>query len=45
VVIGIDPHKGSHTTAALNEAEAVLGELPVRSGATQLEHLLVWAAQ
>jgi hypothetical protein len=45
VVIGIDPHKGSHTAAALNEAEAVLGELRVRSGAAQLEHLLAWAAQ
>jgi transposase len=45
VVIGIDPHKGSHTAAALSEAEAVLGELRVRSGAAQLEHLLAWAAQ
>jgi len=45
VVIGIDPHKGSHTAAALNEAEAVLGEMRVRSGAAQLEHLLAWAAQ
>jgi len=36
VVIGIDPHKGSHTAAALDKAEAVLGELRVRSGAAHL---------
>jgi len=45
VIIGIDPHKASHTAAALNEAEAVLGELGVRSGPAQLEQLLTWAAQ
>lgn len=45
VMIGIDPHKGSHTAAALNEAEAVLGELRVRSGPAQLEQLVTWAAQ
>ena len=36
MVIGIDPHKGSHTAAALDKAEAVLGELRVRSGAAHL---------
>ena len=45
VMIGIDPHKGSHTAAAVSGAEAVLGELRVRSGSAQLEHLLEWAAQ
>ena len=45
VMIGIDPHKGSHTAAALNEAEAVLGELRVRSGPAQLEQLVTWAAR
>ena len=31
VTIGIDPHKGSHTAVALDEREAVLGQLRVRS--------------
>jgi transposase len=45
VIIGIDPHKGSHTAAALDETEGVLGELCVRSAATQLEQLLAWAVR
>jgi transposase len=45
VIIGIDPHKGSHTAAVLDENEGVLGELRVRSGAAQLEHLLAWAVR
>jgi transposase len=45
VIIGIDPHKGSHTAAALDKTEGVLGELRVRSAATQLEHLLAWAVR
>ena len=45
VMIGIDPHKGSHTAAALDETEGLLGGLRVRSGAAQLEHLVTWAAQ
>jgi hypothetical protein len=44
-MIGIDPHKGSHTAAALDETEGLLGGLRVRSGAAQLEHLVTWAAQ
>jgi transposase len=44
-MIGIDPHKASHTAAAIGEAEAALGELRVRSGAKQLEHLLDWATR
>ena len=44
-MIGIDPHKGSHTAAAIDEAETALGELRVRSGATQLERLLEWAGR
>ena len=31
VTIGIDPHKGSHTAVALDEHEATLGQLRVRS--------------
>ena len=44
VMIGIDPHKGSHTAVALDEDEQLLGELRVRSAASQLERLLGWAA-
>jgi len=35
VVIGIDPHKGSHTAVALHGTEALLGKVKVR--ATALE--------
>lgn len=44
VMIGIDPHKGSHTAVALDEKEEPLGELRVRSSAYQVEQLMAWAA-
>ena len=44
VMIGIDPHKGSHTAVALDEREEPLGELRVRSAANQVEQLMAWAA-
>ena len=44
VMIGVDPHKGSHTAVALDESEEPLGELRVRSAANQVERLLGWAA-
>ena len=43
VTIGIDPHKGSHTAVALDEHEAALGQLRVRSGPDQLARLCEWA--
>ena len=43
VTIGIDPHKGSHTAVALDEHEATLGQLRVRSGPDQLARLCEWA--
>ena len=43
VTIGIDPHKGSHTAVALDEHEATLGQLRVRSGPEQLARLSEWA--
>ncbi len=43
VTIGIDPHKGSHTAVALDEHEAALGQLRVRSGPDQLARLFEWA--
>ena len=44
VMIGIDPHKGSHTATVLDEAEHELGRLKVRAGQAQLAELLAWAA-
>jgi hypothetical protein len=34
-MIGIDPHKGSHTAVAISAAEEPLGDVRVRAGATQ----------
>jgi hypothetical protein len=36
VMIGVDPHKASHTAVAINEAEQPLGELRVRACAVQV---------
>jgi transposase len=44
VVIGVDPHKGSHTAVVIDQAEAVLGQVRVRACAAQVERLLAWAA-
>jgi transposase len=43
VVIGIDPHKGSHTAVALDGREKRLGQLRVRASASQIDGLLEWA--
>ncbi len=44
VMIGIDPHKASHTAVAIGEKEAPLGEVRVRASAAQAERLVAWAA-
>jgi transposase len=44
VMIGIDPHKGSHTAVAIGAAEEPLGEVRVRSSAAQAGRLVAWAA-
>ena len=44
VMIGVDPHKASHTAVAISAAEEPLGELQVRACAAQAERLLAWAA-
>jgi len=44
VMIGVDPHKASHTAVVINAAEEELGELRVRACAGQAERLLAWAA-
>ena len=44
VMIGVDPHKGSHTAVAIGPAEEPLGELRVRASTGQAERLMAWAA-
>jgi hypothetical protein len=44
VIIGIDPHKGSHTAVALDRAENKLGQLRVRAAPAQVDQLRRWAA-
>ena len=43
VMIGVDPHKASHTAVAVSAAEEPLGQLRVRASAVQAERLLGWA--
>ena len=43
VMIGVDPHKASHTAVAISAAEQSLGQLRVRASAVQAERLLEWA--
>src|SRR5436189_1734365 len=44
VMIGVDPHKGSHTAVAIDVAEEPLGRLRVRASAGQAQRLVAWAA-
>jgi transposase len=44
VMIGVDPHKGSHTAVAIGAAEEPLGTLRVRASAGQAQRLVAWAA-
>jgi transposase len=43
VIIGVDPHKGSHTAVAIGADEMPLGQVRVRASAGQTEQLLEWA--
>jgi len=43
IMIGIDPHKGSHTAVAIDANETVLDEVRVRSCSTQVTRLRGWA--
>ena len=43
VMIGIDPHKGSHAAAAVNGDEEVVAKMEVKATKQQLGELLVWA--
>ena len=44
VMIGVDPHKGSHTAVAIDAAEVRLGTVRVRASAGQAARLVDWAA-
>jgi transposase len=44
VMIGIDPHKGSHTAVVVTAAEEPLGKVRVRACPAQAEQLVAWAA-
>jgi PAS domain S-box-containing protein len=43
-IIGIDPHKASHTAAVIDRDERLVGEVSVRADRRQRERLLRWAA-
>src|SRR6266480_2084072 len=43
VMIGIDPHKGSHTAVAIGAGEEPLGTLRVRACPAQAQELVAWA--
>ena len=43
VIIGVDPHKASHTAVAVGDDEQELGRLAVRATRAQVDRLLVWA--
>jgi transposase len=44
VMIGIGPHKGSHTAVAVGAAEEPLGKIRVRACPAQVGQLITWAA-
>ena len=44
IMIGIDPHKASHTAVAIDNNEVMLDELRVRACAKQTDQLRSWAA-
>ena len=43
VIIGVDPHKASHTAVAIGDDERELGSVKVRATRRQLPQLLSWA--
>jgi transposase len=45
VVIGVDPHKRTHTAVVVDHDEIPLATLQVRAGRSQLEELLTWSAR
>jgi transposase len=45
IMIGIDPHKATHTAVAIDGEEHVLDEFTLRSSNVQVRRLRAWAAQ
>ena len=45
VMIGIDPHKGSHTAFVIDGYEKQRGQLRVRASSQQAVQLLGWASR
>jgi hypothetical protein len=43
-MIGVDPHKASHTAVALEQDAPRLGQLRVRASTAQVDGLLSWSA-
>ena len=43
IMIGIDPHKASHTAVAVDDNEIVLDEFKLRASAVQAQRLCRWA--
>jgi transposase len=43
IMIGIDPHKATHTAVAVDEDEVVLGEFRVSASKAQVGLLCEWA--
>jgi transposase len=44
VMIGVDPHKASHTAVAVGASEEPLGTLRVRASSGQADRLVAWAS-
>ncbi len=44
-MIGIDPHKATHTAVAIDDDENVIGEFTLGSSSTQAERLCDWAVE
>ena len=45
IMIGIDPHKATHTAVAIDGDEHVLDEFTLRSSNVQVRRLRAWAGQ
>ena len=45
IMIGIDPHKATHTAVAIDHDENVIDQLKIRASNTQTRRLCEWASQ
>jgi transposase len=44
VMIGVDPHKRSHTAVMIDDDDVAVSSIEVRAGAGQLDELFAWSA-